>query len=346
MDTQTSFRYSHTVGFYSNQGRGFNSPYDLALAPNGVMYVINRGGPNERARLFYKRISMCTVDEEWIGEFSTGGRGNGELLWPVSIALDGDGNVFVADEALQRISIFDGKGRYLDKWGNKGSGEGEFDRPAGIAFDKEGDLLVVDGLNNRVQKFTGDGRFLSSWGRRGSGEGQLNMPWGIHIDEAGDVYIADWRNDRIQKFDADGRPLASWGSPGDGQFCRPAGLTVDDSGNLYVADWGNERVQVITQEGEVVAKFRGDGTVSKWGQDYFISNMDELEERQNADLEPEIDPLPEDNLREESSSIEKLFWGPTSIKIDGDGRILIVDSCRHRIQVYLKESRVPTTARP
>ena len=71
---------------------------------------------------------------------------------------------------------------------------------------------------------------------------------------------------------------------GDGEFYRPADLAVDDSGILYVADWGNERVQVITQDGELVAKFRGEGTVSKWGQDYFISNMDELEERQNADL--------------------------------------------------------------
>ena len=107
MHTQTSFTYSHTVGFYSNQGRGFNSPYDLALAPNGVMYVIKPGRSQRGVpRLFYKRITMCTVDEEWIGEFSRGGRGDGELLWPASIALDGDGNVFVADEALQRISIF------------------------------------------------------------------------------------------------------------------------------------------------------------------------------------------------------------------------------------------------
>ncbi|PON10484.1 hypothetical protein C2W62_49815 [Candidatus Entotheonella serta] len=74
----------------------------------------------------------------------------------------------------------------------------------------------------------------------------------------------------------------------------------------------------------------------KVGQDYFISNQDELEERQHADLEPELDLLPSDGPREASASIEKLFWGPTSVKLDREGRLYVVDSCRHRIQIYQK----------
>lgn len=76
--------------------------------------------------------------------------------------------------------------------------------------------------------------------------------------------------------------------------------------------------------------------VSQWGQDYFISNQDELEERQKADLEPELELLPSDGPREASASIEKLFWGTTAVKIDAEGRLYVVDSCRHRIQVYHK----------
>ena len=103
-----------------------------------------------------------------------------------------------------------------------------------------------------------------------------------------------------------------------------------------MADWGNERVQILEPDGRFLTLLRGDAGVSKWGQDYFISNQDELEERQRANLEPELDLLPSDGPREVSASIEKLFWGPTSVKLDDAGRLYVVDSCRHRIQVYSK----------
>jgi hypothetical protein len=95
-------------------------------------------------------------------------------------------------------------------------------------------------------------------------------------------------------------------------------------------------VQILDPDGYCLALLRGDAGVSQWGRDYFISNQDELEERQHANLEPELDLLPSDGQREVSASIEKLFWGPTSVKIDAEGRIYVVDSCRHRIQVYHK----------
>ena len=247
MITQDMYKYSHTVGIYSLVGRGFNNPVDMAFGRNGVMYVLNRAGPETNVRLPYKRVTMCTVSEEYIGEFSSGGVEDGQMMWPSSIAIDRDGNVYISDEALQRISIFDSRGQYLGKWGVKGKRESEFNRPSGIAFDSDDNLLVVDSLNCRVQRFTKDGRFLSGWGRAGSGDGEFNIPWGVHIDVAGNVYVADWRNNRIQKFDAEGNHLASMGvsGEGDGEFHRPAGVTTDGEGNIYVADWGNERVQVL-----------------------------------------------------------------------------------------------------
>ncbi len=132
-------------------------------------------------------------------------------MWPVAIAIDAERNLYISDEALHRISIFDTQGRFLGKWGVKGNGAGMFDRPAGIAFDPDQHLLVVDGLNNRIQRYTTDGRFLGQWGQGGRGPGELNLPWGITVDRAGDVYVADWRNDRLQKFDAQGKFLASYG---------------------------------------------------------------------------------------------------------------------------------------
>ena len=69
MTTTATIRYSHTVGSLSNQGRGFQNPVDVALDSQGVMYVLNRAGPELPIRLPYKRVSMCTVDEEFLGEF-------------------------------------------------------------------------------------------------------------------------------------------------------------------------------------------------------------------------------------------------------------------------------------
>ena len=145
----------------------------------------------------------------------------------------------------------------------------------------------------------------------------------------------------FQKFDAQGGFLASYGTSGrgDGEFSRPSGVAVDGEGNIYIADWGNERVQVLSPDGGFLAKFRGESGLSKWGESYFIANQDELEERQKANLEPDLSLSPTDDLREESASIEKFFWGPISVKVDDQGRLYVVESCRHRIQVYCKTAR-------
>ena len=177
MSAPNVYRYSHTIGFYAQVGRGFNNPVDIALGHDGMLYVVNRAGAEIELRMPYKRVTMCTVEEDYLGDFGTGGSGDGQLMWPVGIAIDAEGQVYISDEALQRISIYDKRGKYLGKWGVQGCGDGQFDRPAGLAFDPEGNLLVVDGLNHRIQTYTKDGKFLGSWGRKGRNDGEFNLPW-------------------------------------------------------------------------------------------------------------------------------------------------------------------------
>ena len=201
----------------------------MARGEGDLIYVVNRG---DESRPEGKRVTVCTVAEDYVGEFAQGvtltgaaeaSSADGFLIWPTSIALDKDSNVYVGDEWLNRISIFTKDGDWIGKWGTPGESDGEINRPSGPAFDGDDNLLLVDSLNNRVQKFTKDGGFLSKWGRLGSGDGEFNMPWGIDIDTNGDVYVANWRNDRIQKFNSDGRFLMKFGSSGagDGEFNRP-----------------------------------------------------------------------------------------------------------------------------
>lgn len=337
MTTTSTIVYDHTVGFLANQGRGFNNPVDLALDSQGVIYVLNRAGPELAVRLPYKRVTICTADEEYLGEFGTGGTGRGEFWWPSSLAFDGEDRLYVADEALQRISVFSKDGNLVDQWGAEGNREGQLNRPSSIAFDEEDNLYVSDSLNHRVQKFTKEGRFLAQWGGPGpsSNPGDFNMPWGIALDPDGSIHVADWRNDRVQKFTPQGEFLEATGQSGDeeGQLSRPAAVAVDNQGNRYVADWGNERVQVFSPHGQVLANLRGDSVPSKWAQDYFAANPDEAKARSESNLEPPVKHLGGER-REESANIEKLFWGPTAVKLDSQGRVYIVDSLRHRIQIY------------
>ena len=341
MTTLASLEYSHTLGFMANQGRGFNNPVDLTFDSQGIIYVLNRAGPEVGVRIAYKRITRCTSDEQYLGEFATGGTGDGQLWWPSSLACNSQDRLYVADEALNRISVFDRQGEFIAKWGTAGSGEGQFNRPSFIVVDGEDNLLVSDSLNHRVQRYTGDGQFLGQWGEFGGEPGQFNMPWGLALDPEGRVYVCDWRNDRLQKFSPEGRFIAAYGNSGDGQgqFNRPSGVAVDGLGNLIVSDWGNERVQVLDQDGKFMDAFRGESRDSLWAQDYFAVNPDEAAARRAANLVPEIERRPEyDSHRgyqwELSANVESLFWGPSSVKVGPDGLVYVMDSLRHRVQIY------------
>ena len=326
-----TFRYSHTIGRGEEAGTGFKNPVSLARGEGDLMYVVSRAYDY---RSDSKRITVCTVGEDYIGEIGNAGRLGGEMMdsgesdapgsmvWPTSVALDKAGNVYVSDEWLNRIAMFSSDGEWLGAWGTQGDADGEVDQPAGIAFDSEDNLYVVDTGNNRIQKFTKDGQFLAKWGQQGSGDGEFDMPWGIGLDADNNVCIADWRNDRIQKFAPDGRFLMAFGESGseDSQFNRPADVAVDKEGLIYVADWRNDRVQVFDAEGRFITEIIGDATLSKWG----ITKLDA-----NPDMKMQRDIA-------QGLEREKFLRGPMGVVVDDQDQVFIVDSQRNRIQIYRK----------
>ena len=288
------------------------SPKDIAIGEEGRLYVLLTDG-----------IRRTNWDDEDLGMIGGVGSGDGQFTWPASIVRDRDENLIVSDEALHRISTLSSEGEFLGSWGEPGDGDGQLNRPSGIALDKDENIYVADTRNHRVQKFTRDGAFQLKWGCHGDGEGQFDMPWGITIDELGDVYVADWRNDRVQKFTADGEFIFELGSTGsgDGQLIRPAGVEVDGDGDIYVADWGNDRVQQFSATGRYVDKFIGDATLGKAAIEYVRSNPKTLRLREMITQEPQK------RLRE-----------PTSVRLDDEGRMYIVDHLSSRVQVYRKEA--------
>ena len=186
---------------------------------------------------------------------SWGGAGTagGQFQSPRGMAVDKEGNIYVADSQNHRIQKFDPNGQFLLQWGSHGSGPGQFNEPWGLAVDDEGNVYVADTWNHRIQKFDPNGRFLTSWGMglvdtQGKAEGFEGLFYGprdIAIDPDGNLYVTDTGNKRIQKFDPEGKFLGQWGGygTGPGQFNEPVGIAIDSEGNIYVADTWNQRVQ-------------------------------------------------------------------------------------------------------
>ncbi|MFQ6029845.1 MAG: 6-bladed beta-propeller [Dehalococcoidia bacterium] len=328
------FDYSHCVGRGGVTGMGFNSAIDLTVGSDGKVYVLNRGleaisavpwsKTARGARVGVYHIGSAPGEEEWLSEFSKNGDEPGELTWPAGVALDSQGNTYVTDEWLNRISVWDKEGNFLTTWGTTGEGEGEFNGPSGIACDADDNIYVVDSRNHRVQKLTKEGRFLAQWGSFGSGEGQFDSPWGMTLDREGYVYIADHKNSRVQKFTAEGEYVAQFGryGTGRGELNRPSGVAVDPDGDVYVCDWGNSRIQVFGPDGRFLTSLLGDAVeLSEWTKMIVDTNPDLLKRRREV----------------KDREVEWRLEYPSGLAFDeNNSRLLIADTQRNRIQIYNK----------
>ena len=313
---RAGYPYFRTLGMR----RITNFPVDIAFAKNDTTYVLLRSDGAALIRIWpLEDMEQLTGDLKSIGSY---GSGDGQFLWPVQIITNVDGDIFVSDEAANRITRFNEAGEFVSKWGTAGDGQGQFDGPTGIAFNPDGNLVVVDSKNHRVQQYTPDGEYIGGFGSHGSESGQMDLPWGVHVDERGDIYVADWGNNRFQIFSSEGELKNVVGTPGGGeaQFDRPSGVAVDKHGDIYVAEWGNNRVQMFNSEGHYIWSFRGDASLSRTARTYMLTNAMPNRLREMGRIEQ-----------------EKYLRRPRSVRIDDKFRLFIPDYERYRIQVYQKD---------
>ncbi|MBD0306003.1 MAG: hypothetical protein ICV76_05560 [Nitrospiraceae bacterium] len=296
--------FNPVIGVTKEKGNlieGATSPYTHDDLANGTCYhyVVTVVTPKGESA---ESVEVLAIPSPYllVQKIGRPGVDDGEFNSPTGIALDKDGNVYVADTDNHSIQKFDKDGKFLVRWGGEPSSqEGQFYYPRGLATGPDGEVYVADSGNNRVQKFDSEGNCMHAWGKfgfawRGADIGTFDVPWGIATDHQGNVYLSDTSNSRIQKFQPDGTPLMKWGRDGsyDGAFFFPRGVAIDFVGNVYVADESNHRIQKFDARGSFLAKWGKEGTGA--GQ----------------------------------------FKSPWGVACDALGNVYVVDSGNHRIQKF------------
>jgi sugar lactone lactonase YvrE len=115
----------------------------LAVDANGNIYVAQYAG----------RIGVYSPTGGLLKIIGAPGAGPGQLNSPYDVALDGAGNVYVADAYNHRIEVFTSGGAYVTAWGTRGSDPGQFIQPRGVTVGPDGRVYVADTWNNRIQVF-------------------------------------------------------------------------------------------------------------------------------------------------------------------------------------------------
>jgi sugar lactone lactonase YvrE len=139
-------------------------------------------------------------------KIGTGGKNHelttpGDFAKPSGVAVDKEGNLYVADTLNNRIEIFDADGQFIRAWGKNGDGPGYFARPKGVAIDSDGHIWVADGVQDRVQVFTPEGQLLISMGGHGLLPGQYQGLVGIASDNRRNrIYTSEIYPGRVQEF--------------------------------------------------------------------------------------------------------------------------------------------------
>jgi DNA-binding beta-propeller fold protein YncE len=185
--------------------------------------------------------------------------GKGVMVTPHGIALDKQGNVWIADFAGNKAGT---KGHQVHKFSPKGekllslgvagkasNADGEFNQPNDVAVGPDGSIYVADGhdaqgmitanavaegikrgATSRISKFSPDGKFIKSWGGIGVRHGEFRTPHALAFDARGYLWVADRGNHRIEIFDQNGTYLESRY-----MFGRPSGLFIKGA-TVYVID--------------------------------------------------------------------------------------------------------------
>ncbi len=245
----------------------FDVPLGSACDSEGYLYVVDLGLSNVRkfdphgnhvmtidhdfgfvvSIAISRDDEIYIIDNYYVKQFETdgtfvrqwGGFGSdpGQFFDPMYVAVDSDGNVYVTEDANQRVQKFDSEGNYILHWGEFGHGDGQFDYPMGITIDALDNIYVYDSGNDRIQKFDSTGNYISEFPTTDYGW----AIYGITFAFGGLLYLAT-SNNKVYAVTTEGIYITEFEGEWGFEFHNPSSVAVFGS-NVYVVDTWNQRIQ-------------------------------------------------------------------------------------------------------
>ena len=228
-----------------SKGVPLNQPTDITVGAKGKIYLLD--GVNNRVIVFSASLG-------YLSQFGRKGHKKGELWFPVGIASDRHGNIYVADSQNHRINIYDEQGIFESSFDIEWKEPQMPADPTDLVIDDDtGNCYVVDNDNHRIMVYSKEGKLNFQWGFKGRRKGEFRYPFTIAMDSQRNLYIVDVINSRVQVFNAKGEflnQIGRWGiTPG--TFYRPKGISINND-KVYVSGsyvgYGN--IQVFSLAGE------------------------------------------------------------------------------------------------
>jgi sugar lactone lactonase YvrE len=200
------------------------------------------------------RIQVFDGNGQFVREFGSKGPGEGQFNEPCGLAVEPQGEVWVADTWNQRIAHVSADGKPL---GSVTDTERGFFGPRAVIVSRNF-LYVADTGNKRIVRFDKQGSKLGEWGGNGLGPGQFVEPVGLAADAAGNIYVADTGNHRVQVFDAEGKFLRQFPIFGWKDFYTEPYIAVGPSDTVFVTDSVAGRITQYDSNGAIKRSFKSE----------------------------------------------------------------------------------------
>ncbi|MFI9630359.1 hypothetical protein [Streptomyces sp. NPDC052042] len=257
-----------------------NSPDGVAVSPQGDLYIAD--GNNDRVRKVSASDQTITTvagrDEQ--GHGGDGGPATqAELCVPDGVALDAQGNLYIADSTNLTVRKVSASDQTITTVSDGLRSYSSSVQPHAVTVGPQGDIYFADYRTHRVRKLSAADRTVTTIAGTGeygySGDGgpaanaQLCSPYGVALDAQGNLYIADTGNHRVRRVSASDGTITTvvgtgeWGFSGDGgpatqaRISAPSILALDGQGNLYISD--DCRVRRVSASDGTITTVAGTG---------------------------------------------------------------------------------------
>ena len=326
----------------------FNVPNGLRVAPDGRLFVTNRG-----------RLRVVSADGSTVSTYAGGGSVDVDSASTANIrfrelrdvAIHPDGRVFVLDGGFlsgHRVYVIDPTGSTASVYAGGGLFGGfvgsfadgastttaRFDRPLGMALHSDGRLFIADTDNHRIRVISADGATVSTYAGNGNpglvdgdaDAAEFNGPVSLAFATDGRLFVGDGNNRRIRVISADGNTVSTYAGrgatgetavntqfpPADSiDFFDVAYIAITTDGRILVSDDGSSNIRVISADGSRISVYAGANGVGPGNIRGIASNP----------------------LNEGHPAADAGFMNPRGIAIDATGRVFVANLAFNLVSV-------------